>query len=152
MRDAARKRYQSGGTCYLISTLAPNLFELLLELLGLFLGNGFLDGLGSVVHEILGLFEAQTRDLTHDLDDLNLLVARADQLDIELGLLLGDGSATGTRHGRDGHRSGCGDIELLFKRLLELSQLKHRHVGELFQQLLVRQCHVPTPSFEYQPR
>jgi hypothetical protein len=65
-----------------------NFDELLLEFLSLGLGNAFLDRLGGTLHEILGLFEAQTRDRSHDLDDLDLLGARCRQDDVKLRLLL----------------------------------------------------------------
>src|SRR5436309_576711 len=45
--------------------------------------------LGRVVHEVLGLLEAEARERAHLLDDLDLLVAGRAEEDVELGLLLG---------------------------------------------------------------
>src|SRR5438128_373024 len=53
----------------------PDLLELLLHVRGLGLGHLLLDRLGRAVDEILGLLEAQARQLAHDLDHLDLLFA-----------------------------------------------------------------------------
>ena len=45
--------------------------------------------LGGAVDEVLGLLQAQARELAHDLDHLDLLVAGRDEDDVELVLLLG---------------------------------------------------------------
>src|SRR5690606_579349 len=60
------------------------LFQLLLDLLGLLLGDAFLDRLGSAVHQVLGLLEAQPGQLPDHLDHLNLLVASRLQDDVKL--------------------------------------------------------------------
>ena len=39
------------------------------QLLGIFLGDGFLQGLGAVVHQILGILQAQAGSGTDNLDD-----------------------------------------------------------------------------------
>src|SRR5207302_9022599 len=64
------------------------LLQLLLHVLGLGLGDLLLDRLRRAVDQILGLLEAETRQLAHDLDDLDLLVAGAGEDHVELGLLL----------------------------------------------------------------
>lgn len=51
------------------------------------LGNLLEDRLRGAVHEVLGLLEAQGGQLTHDLDDLDLLVGTGED-DVELVLLL----------------------------------------------------------------
>src|SRR4029453_6013783 len=66
-----------------------DLLELLLHVGRLRLGNLLLHRLGGAVHEILGLLEAQSGELAHHLDDLDLLVARRVQDHVELCLLLG---------------------------------------------------------------
>ena len=43
------------------------------DLVALFLGQAFLDGLGSVVYQVLGFLQAQTGDLLNDLYDLDLI-------------------------------------------------------------------------------
>ena len=47
--------------CLLELDLGADLLELRLELLGLVLGNAFLDGLGSAFDEVLGFLEAEAR-------------------------------------------------------------------------------------------
>src|SRR5215475_3445915 len=91
--------------------LAAGGLDLLLQLLGLVLGDALLDGLGGALHEILRLLEAEARDRADLLDHLDLLVAGRDQDDVELRLLLDDrcGARARPRHGRDGHRRGGGD-------------------------------------------
>ena len=73
------------------------LFELLLELLGVGLFEAFLDGLGGAFDQVLGFLEAQAGRGADNLDDLNLLVARGLEDDVErclLGFLLGRGRGT----------------------------------------------------------
>src|SRR5690606_33040684 len=64
------------------------LFELGLDLLRLLLRDGFLHRPGKVVDQILGLLETQAGDLADHLDDLDLLLARTLEDDVELRLLL----------------------------------------------------------------
>src|SRR5690606_13442612 len=80
------------------------LLQLGLDLVGLLLGDALLDHLGGAVDEVLGLLEAEAGDLAHDLDDLDLLLARGLQDDVELGLLLGRRGRRATRGGGRGHR------------------------------------------------
>ena len=65
------------------------------------------DRLGGAVDEVLGLFQAQARQLAHDLDHLDLLVAGRVEDDVELVLLLGGLGRAGARAGggRDGDRA-----------------------------------------------
>ena len=49
--------------------LRAGFLELLLEGLGIVLGDTFLDGLGSGLDKALGLGKTQTGELTDDLDD-----------------------------------------------------------------------------------
>ena len=60
------------------------LFELLLDLFGLVLGSGLLDGLRRAVHDLFGLFQTQAGDRANDLDDLDLLVANSGEDDIDV--------------------------------------------------------------------
>src|SRR5512132_616410 len=97
------------------------LFEVGLELVGLLAVDTFLDGLGRLVDERLGLLEAEAGRRADDLDDLDLLLAGAGDDDVERRLLLlglgGVAAATAAaggrrcRHGRGGH------AELLLERL-----------------------------------
>jgi hypothetical protein len=76
------------------------LFQLGLDLRGFILRDAGLDALRRAVDEILGFLQAETRDLTHHLDDLNLLAARFLEDDVDFGLLFGRwcrGSSAATR-------------------------------------------------------
>src|SRR6266700_2700293 len=123
-----------GGAC---------LLELGLDLIGFFLVHALLDRLGSRVDEVLGLLETKTGDRAHDLDHLNLLLARSRQDDVERGLLLRRSlaAAGGPAGCRDRDRSGGGDAPLLFDLVLELDQLEHGHAPELLEHR-VNCCHV----------
>ena len=46
--------------------------ELLLDRLGFFLADAFLDRLGSAVDQVLGLFQAEAGDFANGLDDVDL--------------------------------------------------------------------------------
>src|SRR5690606_7496368 len=83
-----------------------------------------------------GLLQAEGRQTTHLLDDLDLLVADGVEDDVELVLLLGGFgatlAATGGGGGRAGHgdRGGGGDVERLLELLHELGELDE---GELLE-------------------
>ena len=88
------------------------------QLLGVFLGNAFLDGGGSAIDHSLGFLEAQTGLLTDDLDDLDLLGADFLQDDVELGLLFhGLSGSGGGASGNDG-AGGGGHAKLSFQSLV----------------------------------
>src|ERR1700740_2001489 len=63
--------------------------ELLLDGLGLFLGDAFLHVLGRSIHQFLGFFQAEAGDFADSLDYIDLIGADFLQEDGELGLLLG---------------------------------------------------------------
>ena len=81
---------------------------------------------GGGVDKVLGLLETQAGDdLADNLDDADLLLTGGLEDDVELRLLLaglGGGRGGCTRRGRDGDRSGRGDLEGLLERLDELRQ------------------------------
>src|SRR5690606_29083886 len=84
-------------------------FQVLLELGSVVLADTVLDGGRRGPDEILRFLEAQARDRTDDLDDLDLLLAGGLEGDGELGLLLGrSGTAAGSRSRGHGNRSGRG--------------------------------------------
>src|SRR6266404_6164964 len=110
------------------------LLELLLHVLGLGLGHLLLDRFRRAVDEVLGLLQAEPRELAHDLDDLDLLVAGRSEDDVELRLLLHGGGAAGRRpgrprHGGHRHRRGGGHAPLLLQQLAELRCLEHRQLA-----------------------
>src|SRR5215218_6316495 len=59
------------------------LLKLLLELLGVFLGEVLLDDLGGALDQVLGFLQAQLGGRADDLDHLDLLVAARLQDDVE---------------------------------------------------------------------
>src|SRR5690606_8070521 len=73
------------------------LLELRLGRLGVLLGHGLLHGGGRRLDLVLGLLEAKTGELTHGLDDVDLLRAGILEDDVELGLLFGCFGRTGGR-------------------------------------------------------
>src|SRR3954454_18321872 len=96
---------------------AAGLFDLLEQALGLLALDALLDGARGIVHDGLGLLEAQSGGGAHDLDHADLLLTGAGQDEINSpGLLLDRGTIT-TRRGRSGGDSGRGDAELLLERL-----------------------------------
>jgi hypothetical protein len=50
----------------------------------------FLDGLRSTIDDVLGLLEAEARDLADDLDDLDLFLANSFEDNVKLGLDFGN--------------------------------------------------------------
>src|SRR5438552_16291445 len=66
--------------------------ELLPDVLGFCLRDLLLDGLRCTVDEVLGFLEAETGQLTNDLDDLDLLFSSRREDHVELRLLFGGGS------------------------------------------------------------
>src|SRR4030095_16440488 len=69
---------------------AAGFLDLLLDLLGLRLGDTFLDGLGRTLDQRLSFAHATLRDRTLFFDHVDLLAAVAGEDDVELGLLLGN--------------------------------------------------------------
>ncbi len=57
------------------SDLCTNLGHLRSDLLGLFLGDGFFNRLGSLVNDCLGFFQAQTCKFAYNFDDVDLVRA-----------------------------------------------------------------------------
>src|ERR1051325_3153482 len=99
--------------------------ELGLGGLGLLLVDTLEDRLGGALDGVLGLLEAQAGQLTHDLDDLDLLAAVALEHDVERVLLrlgLGRRATSGATGGRDGDGGGRGDLEGLLELLHELGE------------------------------
>src|SRR2546423_308728 len=115
-----------GGAC---------LLELGLDRVGLLLRHTLLNRLRGRVDEVLGLLEAEAGDRADDLDDLDLLAARAGEDDVEGGLLLRLGrlAAGGSAARRDGDRSGGRDAPLLLDLVLQLDQLEDGHAPELLE-------------------
>src|SRR5436305_8966383 len=116
---------------------AAGILDLLLDLLGLFLVDAFLDGLGSALDQRLRLAEAKAGDRADFLDHVDLLAAVAGQDHVELGLLFGRSSsrcaAASSRSSRN--RSRGRDAPLLFERLGKVRRLENSQFGKLVDQL-----------------
>src|SRR5215203_6550231 len=97
---AVRPRMRAATGCRRLLQLdgRAGLLELALELVGLFAVDALLDGL-ELVHERLGLLEAEARGGADDLDHLDLLVPGACQDDVDRGRLLLGGRAAVTGRG-----------------------------------------------------
>src|SRR5215208_6646208 len=97
---AGRPRMRAATGCRRLLQLdgGAGLLELALELVGLFAVDALLDGL-ELVHERLGLLEAEARGGTDDLDHLDLLVAGAGQNDVDGARLLLGGRPVAARTG-----------------------------------------------------
>ena len=103
--------------------LGASFLEFGSDLLGLVLGDSFLEGLGSAVDHFLGFLQAQAGQGTDDLDDSDLVGASGLQDDVELGILFLSGSSAGSGSG-DSSGSG-GNAELLFQSMNQLGQLEN---------------------------
>src|SRR5262249_53352447 len=127
------------------------LLELLLHVVGLGLRDPFLNRLGRAVDQVLGFLEAEPGQLAHDLDDLDLLLARRAEDDVELGLLLGRRRArpcaaaapppparAPPRTRADRHRRRRRHAPLLLQELGELRRLQQSQLVEFLRDLLNR--------------
>src|SRR6187431_2954999 len=110
--------------------LGARCFELLLDVLGLFLADVLFDRLGSAFDQVLGFLETQSGDLADGLDDVDLVGTTVGENDGELRLLFDSSSnsaaASGSSHG-DRSRA---DAPLRLELFDELGDLDHREVGE----------------------
>src|SRR4051812_32391980 len=88
MHDPGRGPREGSRTRLLDLDLGTLLFEGGLDLLGLVTRDAFLDRLRAGVDEILGLLEAEARQLPDDLDHRDLVRADLGEGRGELGLLL----------------------------------------------------------------
>src|SRR5579875_702206 len=147
-RDRPRRnrlRLTAGGRRLLDLDSGPGRLELGPGLLGLVLGDLLEQRLRRAVDQVLGLLEAQVGQGADLLDDLDLLVPRRSEHDVELGLfLLGAGCllrAGGAGHSRHRHRCRCSDAEALLEQLHELRQLEDGEIGDPVEDLFLGQCH-----------
>src|SRR6476659_3999600 len=65
-------KHKRSGLRLLDVDLSAGLFDCLLDLVGLVLADGLLDGLWRAIDEVLGFFEAETRDFANGFDDVQL--------------------------------------------------------------------------------
>ncbi len=92
---------------------SASLFELLLEALGISLGETFLNNAGSAVNEFLGFLEAKTGKFLHELNDSELAGTSSLKHYVERGLFLGGSGTTGSGSG-NGYSGSCGFDAILF--------------------------------------
>src|SRR3954467_7489291 len=130
--------------------LRADVFELLPDRLGLFLGHAFLDRLRRALDEVLGFLQTQAGDFADDLDDLDLVAAGFRQRDVELGLFFDRGRCRGAAartRGRHGHRGRRAHAEFGFERLHELRELEDADALDVVDHLLLIQfCHFVSPD------
>src|SRR6476620_1133173 len=122
----------------------------LLGLVGRLLVDLLEDWLRSAVDKILGLLQAQAGERADLLDDLDLLLARGLEDDVEFVLLLlGIGRCCRAAWCglNDGGRRRCGDVEGLFELLHEVRQLEQRHFLERAEQLVGAELRHDVASF-----
>src|SRR5918998_729468 len=121
-----------GGAC---------LLELVLQALRVLAADALAHGVRRLVHERLGLLKTEAGRGAHHLDDLDLLVPRRLEHDVELGLLLlgrGARAVAGRSAGRRGGRYRArGDAEALLECLHQLGELENRHVLDSLHQLFL---------------
>ena len=110
--------------------LCASFLEFGSDLLGLVLGDAFLEVLRSAIDEFLGFLQAQAGQSTDNLDDSNLVGASSLQNDVELSLLFLSGSSTGS--GSSDSSGSGGNAEFLFQSMNQLSQLKNGEGLNLF--------------------
>ena len=92
------------------------------QLLCVFLGDSFLQGLGAVVHQILCVLQAQAGSGTDNLDDAQLGSTGALQDNVELGLLFNFLSSSDS--GAGDSSGGGGNAENLFQSVNQFGQLQ----------------------------
>src|SRR5579863_2919121 len=126
------------GTAGLASALVESLLyfdfcadlgHLLGDALGLFFGDGFLNGFGSLVNDGFSLFQAQTGEFAHDFDDVDFVGANLGEDGVKLGLLLHNGGGSnlgGDSDSRAGGGDGSGaDAPLVLQGLGQLDQFQY---------------------------
>src|SRR5215218_3421029 len=146
-RDAAcTGHYLKPDACNLLLQLdrGSGLFQLRLECLRVLAAQGLLDWVRGLVYQGLRLLEAEACGGADHLDDLDLLLARALENDVELGLLLlGGCRAVGDGAGGWGRGYGRGgDAEALFEGAHELRELEDGHVLDRLHQLFFVYSHL----------
>ena len=114
----------SGEVKLLHLCLGASFLQLCNHLLGIFLGNAFLQGLGAVVNQILSVLQAQAGNSADNLDDVQLGSAGILQDDVELGLLLSSLSSS-TSSGSSNSSSSGGYAENLLQSVNQLGQLQN---------------------------
>src|SRR5437868_8462384 len=125
---------------------AAGFLDLLLDLLGLGLGDAFLDRLRRALDQRLGFAEAQLGDRADLLDHVDLLATVAGKDHVELGLLFSSrsgGAATGGR--RSGNSRGGRNAPLLFQRLREVGGFENGQRRKLVNQR-IDVCHDKSPK------
>ena len=101
------------------------------QLLCVFLGDSFLQGLGAVVDKVLSVLQAQAGSSADNLDDVQLGSASGLQDDVELGLLF---DFFNSSSGSSNSSSSSGNAENLFQGVNQLSQFQNSQFLNLLNQ------------------
>src|SRR5699024_9538501 len=112
--------------------LGASFLQLGNQLLGIFLGDGFLQGLGAVVNQILSVLQAQAGSGTDNLDNAQLGSAGVLQDNVELGLLF-NFSSSGSSGSSNSSGSG-GNAENFFQGVNQFGQLQNGQFLNLLNQ------------------
>ena len=113
--------------------LRAGFLELLLEGLGIVLGDAFLDGLGSGLDKALGLGKTQTGELADDLDDLDLRSGvETGEDDVELGLLLSSGSSSASSGG-----APKGSLSTMIRMIMRTVTARAMIMGSVIERFLL---------------
>ena len=102
------------------------------QLLCVFLGDSFLQGLGAVVNQILSVLQAQAGSSTDNLDNAQLGSAGILQDDVELGLLLNSLSSGSSGSSNSG--SSGGNTENFLQGVNQFGQLQNGQFLNLLNQ------------------
>src|SRR3984957_3474316 len=115
--------------------LCSRIFELFLELGRLVLAHIGLALLGRTLDDLFGLLEAEAGDRTDFLDDVDLLVARLEENDRELGFL--DGRSRGrSRRGNSRDGSASRYAPFVFQQFCKLRRLDDSEAGQVIHKFL----------------
>lgn len=109
-------------------------FQFLLHFLGLRFRNAFLNGAGSIVYQLLGLLQTESRDGADLFDHRDLVASKALQKHVELGFFFhcSSGAVATGRTGNCDRRGGRLDAILLFEKIGQFVGLRDGEPNELF--------------------
>ena len=103
------------------------------DLLGVFLGDGFLQGLRAVVDDLLGFLQAQAGQSADDLDDSDL-VRRRQSFRTTSNSVFSSAASAAAGSGSSNSSSSSGNAEGLFQSMNQLSQLENGQALNFFDQ------------------
>src|SRR5882757_5139599 len=122
--------------------LSACVVQLLLDSFSISLGNAVLNNRGHTFDQVFRFLQAQTGDFTDDLNDANLVRAKAGHVHGEFGLLFYDRSSSSRTGSSSRHRSSSGYAKFIFHELHEINDLENSHVRNCIKDLFLRCGHV----------